>query len=230
MRPSQRERCLLGPLHNGTSHQYPLPDIQTQLITSRHFIYRQGDPVQYLYIIRQGSAKIGYHDKTGHESICDYALVGDTLGLEGLYENTHPTYAMAPEDSRVCRIERDAFRLLLRKHLSLQERLYHQLSSALLRQQQQHHLLTIKQAEQRLACFLYDYTQRLANAEKQSKVFKLVISRKDLACYLGLRQETISRLFRHLCEEGVLSIDKRLIQITKPNTLQSKAEGTCCSN
>jgi CRP/FNR family transcriptional regulator len=80
-----------------------------------------------------------------------------------------------------------------------------------------------KVALERLAIFLHSLSQRLERVRRDPNVFVLPMSRRDLASYLGLVVETVSRLFSRLSELGVIAVERKTIRILDPAKLRELA-------
>jgi CRP/FNR family transcriptional regulator len=90
-------------------------------------------------------------------------------------------------------------------------------------------LLGKRNAEERLAAFLLSLSSRYKKRGLSPAEFYLPMSRQDIGNYLGLAIETVSRLFARLQEEGILTVDKKLITIRKPESLGSMVDA-CVKN
>jgi len=98
--------------------------------------------------------------------------------------------------------------------------------------QDQEHLVMIgrKVALERLAIFLHSLSLRLRRMRRDPHCFELPMSRRDLANYLGLVIETVSRLFSRLSELGVIEVRRKTIRILDPARLQALAGEVCAGH
>jgi CRP/FNR family transcriptional regulator len=89
----------------------------------------------------------------------------------------------------------------------------------------QRHLVMIgrKVALERLAIFLHSLSQRLERVRRDPHLFVLPMTRRDLANYLGLVVETVSRLFSRLSDMGVIEVERKTVRILEPAKLRELA-------
>jgi len=89
-------------------------------------------------------------------------------------------------------------------------------------------LLGSMRAEERLAAFLLNLTQRLQARGFSSHSLILRMTREEIGSYLGLKLETVSRTFSKFQEEGVLEVRQRQIQVLDPAALKQLVSSTGC--
>lgn len=177
-------------------------------------IIRQGDDIDYLYVLRSGSAKSYLDSSEGLEQIVAFHYPGDLLGFDGLAEGRYQTSVVALETAALCRIPfatgehelRHAPRLWAEVMRAAAHQMHDRSAHAL--------LLGQKSASARFAGFLLDLSARLAARGCSRSEFNLSMARQDIANYLSLAVETVSRLFSDLQVQGVLAVDRRFVRIT----------------
>ena len=217
--PSKCSICVLG--------QFCLPvglsadDINKvdSLVTERvrlkkgESLYRQGDALTAVYGIRFGTLKTEYALPDGREQITGFHLPGEMLGLDGIGENAYQSNAVALEDSEACVVRFSDFESLARQIPSLQHQFHRILSRELT--QDQRHLLSLGslRAEERLASFLLNLSERLAARGYSPIEFHLRMSREEIGSYLGIQLETVSRLFSRFTDSGLIQIKQRHIKL-----------------
>lgn len=217
--PNKCSTCVLG--------QFCLPvglnadDIQKidTLVTERvrlkkgESLYRQGDPLTAVYGIRFGTLKTEYALQDGREQITGFHLPGEMLGLDGIGDNAYQSNAIALEDSEACVVKFTDFESLARQIPSLQHQFHRILSRELT--QDQRHLLSLGslRAEERLASFLLNLSDRLSARGYSPIEFHLRMSREEIGSYLGIQLETVSRLFSRFTESGLIQIKQRHIKL-----------------
>ena len=125
--------------------------------------------------------------------------------------------------SSVCEVPYDRLEAVAQELPGLQHQLMRVISREV--QQDQRHLVMIGRriALERLAIFLHSLSQRLERVRRDPHLFVLPMSRRDLANYLGLVIETVSRLFSRLAELGVIAVDRKTIRILDPAKLRELA-------
>lgn len=168
-----------------------------------------------LYAIRCGHLKTYQIDAEGHELIQGFYFASEILGFEAIYAGHYLFSAVALSDAVVCEIPYDNFLKLLQSHPPLQKHILYLMSQRL---NIGSYLFSIK-AEQRLAAFLIDLSNRLEPSKTPLEFF-LPISRQDIGNYLRLTAETISRLLSQFKKNQLISIDHKKIQLLQPEKLK----------
>lgn len=176
-------------------------------------LFHLGDPADAVYGIRFGSLKTQLEDSTGHVQITGFLLPGEIIGLDGLVDNRHVSHAVALEDSEVCVIRIDDMDDLTRHFPVLQHQFRKLMSKEISRSHQMVRALGSLRSEQRLAAFLLNLSQRLANLGYSPNEFLLRMSREEIGNYLGLTLETVSRLFSRFARDGLIKINQREVRI-----------------
>ena len=176
-------------------------------------LYRQGEPLTAVYGIKFGTLKTEYALPDGREQITGFHLPGEMLGLDGIGENYYQSNAIALEDSEACVVRFSDFESLARQIPSLQHQFHRILSRELT--QDQRHLLSLGslRAEERLASFLLNLSDRLAARGYSPIEYHLRMSREEIGSYLGIQLETVSRLFSRFTESGLIQIKQRHIKL-----------------
>jgi len=189
-------------------------------------LYLQGNNVQYLYVIKLGSFKTHSSTVSGSQHIHDFLLPGELVGLESLAGRVALNTATATEDSVVCQIDYPqlvALRQELPRLSDFSVRVY---GEALALSQSMLGCIAKPSAAPRVACFILIMLGRTMRVKPESNELYLNMSRKDIACHLGLAVETVSRSFAKLVSWGYISKNKRLIQILDIEGLQLCATNT----
>jgi CRP/FNR family nitrogen fixation transcriptional regulator len=162
-------------------------------------IYGENEPADYLYKVISGTVRTYRILSDGRRQIGAFYLPGDIFGLE--VGDEHHFSAEAIGDSKVLVIKRSALVGLANRDGDVARQLW-SFTARELRHAQDHVLLLIKSAQQRVASFLLEMAERLANAE----AVELPMSRQDIADYLGLTIETISRTLTQLELEAAIAL------------------------
>ncbi|NOX08633.1 MAG: fumarate/nitrate reduction transcriptional regulator Fnr [Gammaproteobacteria bacterium] len=191
------------------------------------FLFRIGDPLQYLYAIHSGSIKTYSASADGTEQITGFHLPGELIGLDAISDSTHPCAARALETTSVCRIPYNRLSELSAKLPSLHEQLIRVMSKEISTDQKLMMLLGKKTAEERLASLLLSISKRLSMRGFSDREFNLSMSRIDIANYLGLAVETVSRLFTRFHDEGLINNQRQHILIEDMDQLCDLAGASC---
>ena len=186
-------------------------------------LFRAGERFDQLFVIRSGTIRTTQPGGDGEEQVVGFHLPGELVGLEAISDDTHHCDAVALERTSVCSVPFEQLEQVAAQLPSLQ-RQFHRLISRELVQDQQHLMaLGRRTARQRLALFLHSLSERLAGAGYDGTELRLTMSRDDIANYLGLALETVSRLLTRLGEEGVIEVERRRVRIRDHHRLASEA-------
>jgi CRP/FNR family transcriptional regulator len=189
-------------------------------------LYSAGQKFRALYVVRSGAFKTFTVDGEGVSQVLGFHLPGEIMGLDAIAAGSHQCSAEALEHSSACEVPYEKIETVARELPGLQQQLMRVISREV--QQDQRHLVMIgrRVALERLAIFLHSLSQRLARVRRDPHEFVLPMSRRDLANYLGLVIETVSRLFSRLAEMGVIAVDRKTIRILDPAKLREIAGET----
>ncbi|MCK5334905.1 MAG: fumarate/nitrate reduction transcriptional regulator Fnr [Gammaproteobacteria bacterium] len=187
------------------------------------YLFQHGDNFDALYAVRSGSVKTFSQDDNGDEQITGFYLAGEMMGLDAVHEGSHPCSAIALETTSVCKIPFHNLEQLSSQLPSLQHQLLRIMSKEITEDQALLILLGQKSAEERVAAYLVNMSDRMEKRGFSSSEFNLSMSRKDIGNYLGLTIETISRTFSHLQQEGLINSQRKHIEINNPVKLRELA-------
>jgi CRP/FNR family transcriptional regulator len=190
-------------------------------VKRRDKLYRQGDPFAALYAIHFGSIKTLLLAEDGREQITGYHMAGEIVGLDGISATRHACQAVALEDSEVCVLPFNRLDEIARDEPILRQNLYRFISKALCREQDMVMQLGSRCAEERLASFLLKLADRHHARGYSSSEFVLRMTREEIASYLGLKLETVSRLFSHLQHMGLIQVQGRAIKLLDLTALKA---------
>jgi CRP/FNR family transcriptional regulator len=140
-------------------------------------------------------------------------MAGEIVGLDGISGERHACEAVALEDSEVCVLPFARLDALARDVPALRRNLYRVIARDLCRDQDMMLLLGSRCAEERVALFLLNLADRYQMRGYSSREFVLRMTRDEIASYLGLKLETVSRLFSHLQEQGLLQVQGRAVKL-----------------
>lgn len=186
----------------------------------KEVLYLPKSKFQNFYGIQKGALKTFQMEATGKELIRGFYFAGEILGYEAIATGQYLFSAMALTDTLICEIPYDNFLKLVHSRPSLQKHSLYLISKQL----NAGSYLAATTAEQRLAAFLIDLSQRLRPVDGKA-LFNLPLSRQDVGSYLRLTAETISRLLTKLQKSQLISISQKQLHILKPEKLQLLADG-----
>ena len=186
-------------------------------------LYRAGDPFASLYAVRSGCFKVYADGGDGTEQVIGFRLPGELLGLDAIDRQLHQSSAAALETAAVCEIPFKELERLSSSFPSLQSRLYRLLSREIRIDHQLQLLLAKRTAEERLGTFIANLAARHYRRRLSGTHFRLAMSRTDIANYLGLAVETISRVLTRLQDQGHLRVSGKDLQILNPPAICTMA-------
>jgi CRP/FNR family transcriptional regulator len=191
-------------------------------IRRRASLYRQGDRFAALYAIRLGTFKTVVLSQDGHEQITGYHTAGEIIGVDGISDSRYACEAIALEDSDVCVLPFDRLVELTLALPALRSNLYRLISRDVCRDQAMMLLLGSRCAEERLVLFLLNVAERHQLLGYSGSELVLRMTREEIASYLGLQLETVSRLFSHLQQVGLLQVQGRAIKLLDTPALKQR--------
>lgn len=185
-------------------------------------LYRAGDPFQSIYALRSGSFKTVVQHQNGKEYVSGFLLPGETLGLDGICTESHTCDAIALEDSTVCVIPFQLLEALCREIQSLQQHVHRMMSAEIVREAGQMMLLGNLTAEQRVASFLLNVSDRLRRRGYSPRDFTLRMTREDIGSHLGITLETVSRTLSRFQQEGIIRVNGKRITLLDREALDAR--------
>jgi len=193
-------------------------------VKAGQMLYREGDRFQYIHAVRSGTLKSSLMLSDGREQVSGFHIAGELVGLDGVAQGQHASATMALEDSEVCAISYAALSDLAAGTSGLQHIISRLMSREILREHSLMMLLGSMNAEERLAAFLLNLSQRYAARGYSEREFHLRMSRAEIGSYLGMKLETVSRTFSAFQQQRLLEVDKRHIRITNLEALKRQFE------
>lgn len=186
-------------------------------------LFQDGDGADYVYNITCGSVALSKSMMDGRRQITGFLGAGDFLGLNA--RDTHSITAEALTETHLCRFPQRPFRRLLAEMPNLEHRLLALAETELALAQDQILLLGRKTAMERIASFLLMQSERVVMRGLPGSPVTLPMSRADVADYLGLTIETVSRCFTRLRKLDVIALPAPdRVQIRQPDRLKALSE------
>ncbi|MGE8509845.1 MAG: fumarate/nitrate reduction transcriptional regulator Fnr [Paraburkholderia terricola] len=176
-------------------------------------LYRANDSFQSIYAVRAGSFKTVVMHRDGREQVTGFHLAGDSLGLDGVCSGHHSCDAVALEDSKVCIIPFHLLEAMCREVKAVQQHLHRMMGGEIVRESSQMLLLGTMSADQRVATFLLNMSDRLRLRGYSPAEFHLRMTREEIGSYLGIKLETVSRMLSRFQRDGLVDIRGKDIRI-----------------
>ena len=189
-------------------------------------LVREGAPLEFLYLVRDGSLKLERIREDGYVQVLGVAGRADMIGFEAICPRRHSSSVIALEDSGVYVLPMHELDALRARMPALDQGLQATLSAQMARAADTVEVMSAVASEVRLARFLILYSARMAQWGRSPSRFRLRLSRRDIASLLGVAHETVSRSFGELIAWGYLQVDRREVEIVDPDGLADLARNT----
>ncbi len=210
---SLRELCLPAGLESAEMEKIDRLVSQRRRVRRGDSLYRAGAPLAALFAVRSGFFKSCVLHEDGREQVAGFHMMGDLLGMDAIGGSRHMSDTVALEDSEVCEMPFPLLEQLSRELPSLQQQLHRVMSREIVREHGVMLLLGSMKAEERLAAFLLNLSQRFAARGYSPTEFNLRMTRREIGSYLGLKLETVSRAFSAFQENGLMEVRQRQLRI-----------------
>jgi len=183
-------------------------------------LFGSGQTFDAIYVLRSGSAKSSVSTNNGDEQISRFYFPGDLIGLDGFDKGSHAQSITFLETSSVCRIGLGELDKAMASSASIRRNILQGMSHAL--NEKDKFLLSLNHmnSAQRLGTFILDLSSRFEHRGLSCNVFDLSMTRVDIANYLGMAIETVSRLLTQLQNEQIIEVKKRRVSIVDPEKLR----------
>jgi CRP/FNR family transcriptional regulator, anaerobic regulatory protein len=212
---------------NGLNHD-ELVDFEKIVSLSSRFekdqaLYRSGDSLKGIYAVRSGSFKGMVSDVDGNLHITGFYTPGDIIGFDGLGDQRYQCDIVAMDESRVCEMPIDRLDHLCEEFPALQ---YEMRSIGSRNQNSLQHLLMLvgkRPVEERLAVFLLNYVEKYRGRGLACDQIHLPMSRHEIANYLAMASETLSRQFKRFKKDGWIKMNNKYCTILNEAALKELA-------
>lgn len=186
-------------------------------------LYRRGQPLGSLYVAREGAFKTVTENDDGVAQVIGFHLPGELIGLDGLGAGVFAVDAVALTRAEVCEIPLVQLESIARQLPGLQRQLMRVIGQGIGRDQAHLEMLGRKQAPERIALFLHGLAERYRQLGRGGDELMLPMSREDIASYLGIVIETVSRTLSKLQDDGIIAVAGRQIRIVDRARLDAAA-------
>lgn len=220
---SRVARCLGLDLDGGETGAALDIDVHTRVLHKNEKLVNDGDQFHSLYAVRSGAIKIYKTTETGEEQIIDFCLPGDLVGLDAIGSGHFNCHAVALDTSSICALDFKEIERLCQSSPNFRSAFFKRLSAGILRNENFVVTLGTRDAYQRLAAFLVTLTEYYANHGYSRVEFVLPMSRADIADYLNLAVETVSRLFSRLQAQSCVQVKRSAVNIMDLDRLYGAA-------
>jgi CRP/FNR family transcriptional regulator len=213
---------------NGPDADLSLPETivrNRRLFKRGDLLYRVGDPKRAIYAIRCGSVKTYVMTEDGRMQITGFHISGELLGLGTIASTQVTSEARALETTMVCEVPLEVLEMYCEETPSVRQQVIRIMSHEILDNQELMLLLGKKNSDERLATFLLGFSRRFQKRNYSPSKFNLSMSRSDIGNYLGMAEETVCRVFTRFQDDGLLTTERRQVQILDLARLKVIARG-----
>lgn len=180
-------------------------------IKTGEVLFTKDEALSSIYAVCSGSFK---RCKTDDNNILGFRFAGELLGEDAIFHKKYNYKVVALEDSAICKVSVDEFINCSTMVPQLQSQLIELLSQqSHVNQQEFNCLVAKKSAESLVASFLLNVIERNQHNTDQARIISLAMSRDNLANFLGLRRETLSRVFSKLQKNELITVNSKKIKI-----------------
>lgn len=196
--------------------------LHTRCFDKHATLFSEGEPSSVVFNITAGMVRLYRLLPDGRRQIIGFAMPGDFLGLALADKNAFSADALT--DVQACQFDRREFSALLDEKPHLLRRLHaiagHELGLA----QDQMIILGRRTAEEKVAAFLIGLRDRWARVSGASVNLPLPMTRQDIADFLGLTIETVSRMFSKLAREKLIVVTPDGVRLLDRGALEKRAQ------
>lgn len=184
-------------------------------------IYHTGSQFHALYAVKSGFIKTETLHEDGRMQITGFYMSGEILGFDGIATDHHICTSIALDESEVCIIPLNWVERFNQGSDELQHHFYKLMSREIVRDHTIMLLLGSMQAEERIAAFMLNLSQRFQARGLSPHSLTLRMKREEIGSYLGMKIETVSRILKKFQEQGLLEVQQKNIHILDMNGLKS---------
>lgn len=189
-------------------------------------LFHEGASADCIYFVRAGTFKVFSTGEDGYEQVLGFSGRSELLGFDAIGVGRYTNQAVALEESSVYVVRlRDYFSVTPRNP-ALDRAVFRAVSDTLAQRGELADMMAAVAAEVRLARFLVHVSRRMAAKGLSSLGFHLRMSRRDIASYLGVAHETVSRSFTSLVNLGFVSVNNRAVEIIDMDGLRAFSAAT----
>lgn len=186
-------------------------------------LFEAGDKFKSIFAIRAGALKLYTYSDSGEEVVHGFCLPGEVVGFDGLLDGAYQFNAIALDTTSVCHLPYEDLSDLAMKIPNLNQQIMTVMSKKMQEGRLHTELLIKRNADQRVAQFIWNMAQRHQQRGYAHDEFRLPILHRDVALYLGLTPETVSRILAKLNSDEIVSWKKKEVVIFNEEELKKVA-------
>jgi CRP/FNR family transcriptional regulator len=204
-------------------HKRPVANDNVSILHRGDTVYHMGDQLEGIFLVNAGAVKVYRTTECGDQQIVGFYMPGEVIGLDALSDGVSRSTAVALDTTNISLIP---FSAMLSDDSEFGKvDFIRRIGTTLIRDNDLIMMLSQRTADRRLAWFLVEFSDRLANRGLVPNEFTLPMSRTDIAVFLGLAVETVCRELAHFCEHGLVRKDRRRLHLLDIDALRHIANG-----
>jgi len=207
----RRSSCVAGELDASQLLEYNRRVKKARTFERGEPVFSAGDPFRGMHIVKSGFFESHSVTKQGEMRVHAFHIAGDIFGLESVGNGGHTCTTSALTHGTVCTVPLSLLRENSELGLVLLHKMLELMAQIILRDRDLIYSLATMNASQRVATFLLDLVARMEQAGFRKGELELHMHRVDIGSYLGLAEETVSRVFTRFRDEGILCVNRRRI-------------------
>ena len=188
-------------------------------------LFRHGEPFDAIHMVRSGTIKTCTISPSGDEQVIGFHTPGNLIGLDAIQVGRYQSSAIALETVSVCSLPYEALCRLGGRVPHVQRRLLAKMSQKICDDGRRLAMLAMRGASQRMASFLIGLVDIRCSRGLQRGEIPLPMPRADIASYLVLAVETVSRSLSRQQEAGLIEVHRNRIRILDEPALRATAGG-----
>jgi CRP/FNR family transcriptional regulator len=190
------------------------------------YIFWEGDPASWLYVIKEGKVKVVKHTASGKEMVLEIITPGDICGGGAIFSQTYSASAKAVEKTIAFYISGQNLFNLLSKHQNLAKGIILYLGGKLMKAHEMIMALASSRVDKRIAALLLGLSEKHGSPVPEGIKINIRLTRQDIADIVGTTVETTIRVMSKLKKQGLITSDSKKIILTNKQKLQNLvAEG-----
>jgi CRP/FNR family transcriptional regulator, anaerobic regulatory protein len=210
---NMRELCLPQGLPDADMDSFEKVVYARRRLKRGETLFAAGDEFKAIYSVRSGFFKTSLVDGEGREQVTGFFMGGELLGMDGIGAGRYNGAAIALEDSEVCVLPYALIEQMAAEVPALRRQLHAIMAREIVRDHGVMMLLGSMRAEERLATFLLNLSKRFTARGFSPSEFHLRMTRDELGSYLGLKLETVSRLFSRFHDDSLIEVQQKHVRI-----------------
>ncbi len=205
-----------------TANNFHVIDPNAFVVRERKFLFQMGDQLDGIYQVNSGCVKLSRCTKDGAKQIIGFYLAGDLIGLDALADGFSHSTAVILETSNISLIP---FETILNKNEKFDHHAFMHQLGVNFNHDNDHTMMLSQPADRRLAWFLTKFSDSLAVRGMLGDEFRMPMTGTDLASYLGMALETLSREMGRFNKQGLINKSNRVIELLDIEQLRKIADG-----